>query len=124
MSGGRVPSLAATAARLGRRGIPHDGAFPIAAWAAAGIQRLIHFLTDDIHQALEDLLHVDIFLGAGLEELETWTDISGDTCETPRGIGWAVASSKSGFQAHFRLLSSYGTLAECLSLSEPQCACL
>lgn len=75
VGGGWVPSLAATAARLGRWGLPQGGAFPIAAGAGAGIQGLVHFLTDDIHQALEDLLHVDILLGTGLEELETWTDI-------------------------------------------------
>lgn len=71
VGGGWVPSLAATAARLGRGGLPQGGAFPIAAGAGAGIQGLVHFLTDDIHQALEDLLHVDILLGTGLEELET-----------------------------------------------------
>lgn len=83
VGGGWGPSLAATAARLGRWGIPQGRAFPIAARAGAGFQGLIHLLTDDIHQALEDLLHVDVLLGTGLKELETWTDRGGDTCERP-----------------------------------------
>lgn len=68
------PSLAAAAAGLRGWGIPQGRAFPIAPWAGAGFEGLIHLLTDDIHQALKDLLHVDVLLGAGLKELKTWTD--------------------------------------------------
>lgn len=82
VGGGWGPSLAATAARLGRWSIPQGRAFSIAAWAGARFQGFIHLLTDDVHQALEDLLHVDILLGTGLKELETWMDIRGDTSET------------------------------------------
>lgn len=64
-------SLAAAATGLGRWGIPQGWAFPIAAWAGAGFQGLIHLLADDVHQALEDLLHIDVLLGARLKELET-----------------------------------------------------
>lgn len=91
------PCLAAAATRLGGCGVSHGRAFPIASRAGAGFQGLVHLLADDIHQALEDLLYIDVLLGAGLEELETWTDIGGDTHETLRGKVWAVASSKSRF---------------------------
>lgn len=30
---------------------------------------LVHLLTDDVYQPLKHLLHVDVVLGAGLEEL-------------------------------------------------------
>lgn len=73
--GGQEPSLTAAAAGLGSWGVPHGWAFAIAAWAGAGFQGLVHLLTDDIHQALEDLLHIDVLLGTGLKELETWMDI-------------------------------------------------
>lgn len=106
-------SLAAAAAGLGRWGVPQGWAFPIAAWTGAGFQGLVHLLADDVHQALKDLLYVYVLLGARLEELETWMDIDGGTCETQRGKAWAVASYKSGFQA---LLCSCGPMTECLSL--------
>lgn len=67
--------LAAAAARLRGWGVPQSGAFPIAAGAGAGFQGLIHLLADDVHQALKDLFHIDVLLGAGLKKLETWTDI-------------------------------------------------
>lgn len=38
----------------------------------AGVQTLRHLFTDDVDQALKGLLHIDVVLGAGLEELETW----------------------------------------------------
>lgn len=63
--------LAAAATGLGGWGIAQGWAFPIASRAGAGFQGLVHLLTDDIHQALKDLLHVDVLLGTGLEELET-----------------------------------------------------
>lgn len=63
--------LAGTAAGLRGWGVPQGRAFPIAARAGAGFQGLIHLLADDVHQALEDLLHIDVLLGAGLEELKT-----------------------------------------------------
>lgn len=34
------------------------------------LHALVHLLADDVHEALEHLLHVDVVLGAGLEELE------------------------------------------------------
>lgn len=37
----------------------------------AGVQALRHLFTDDVDQTLEGLLHVDVILGAGLEELKT-----------------------------------------------------
>lgn len=37
----------------------------------SGVQALRHLFADDVHQALKGLLHVDVVLGAGLEELET-----------------------------------------------------
>lgn len=64
--------LTGTAAGLWRWSVPQGRAFPIAARTRAGFQGLIHLLADDVHQALEDLLHVDVLLGAGLEELKTW----------------------------------------------------
>ena len=91
------PSLAAAAAGLWRWGIPQGLAFPIAAWVGVGFQGLIHLLTNDVHQALEDLLHVDVLLRTGLEEFKTWRGIGGDTCETLGRIAWAVVSSRSGF---------------------------
>ena len=39
-----------------------------------GLQALGHFVTDDVHKALEHLLHIDILLGAGLKELKTCMD--------------------------------------------------
>lgn len=91
------PSLAAAAAGLRRWGIPQGLAFPTAAWAGAGFQGLIHLLTDDVHQALEDLLHVDVLLCTGFKEFKTWRGIGRDICETLERIAWAVVSSKSGF---------------------------
>lgn len=38
----------------------------------AGVQTLRHLFTDDVDQALKGLLHIDVVLGTGLEELETW----------------------------------------------------
>lgn len=38
----------------------------------AGIQTLRHLFTDDIDKAFKGLLHVDVVLSAGLEELKTW----------------------------------------------------
>ena len=37
------------------------------------LQALAHLLTDDVHQPLKHLLHVDVVLSARLEELEPWT---------------------------------------------------
>lgn len=36
------------------------------------VQALGHLVADEVHEALEGLLHVDVVLGAGLEELETF----------------------------------------------------
>lgn len=44
---------------------PRDG------WVS-GIQALGHLFTDDVNEALKGLLHVDVVLSAGLEELKTW----------------------------------------------------
>ena len=71
MWGGKGLNLTAAAARLWGWGIPKGWAFSIAAWAGAGFQGFIHLVTDDVHQALEHLLHIDILLGAGLKELKT-----------------------------------------------------
>lgn len=61
VTGARREGLASTASnRRNRRGIPVD------------IYLLSHFVTDDVHQVFKHLLDVDVFLGAGLEELETW----------------------------------------------------
>lgn len=113
-------SLAAAAAGLGRWGVPQGRAFSIAAWAGAGFQGLIHLLADDIHQTLKDLLHIDILLGAGLEELETWKDIRrGQTPVRPlRGRAGAVTSPKSGFQAQSVFAAAVGPwLSASVSLS-------
>lgn len=79
-----MPSLTAAAAGLGSRGVPEGRAFAIAAGVGAGFQGLVHLLTDDIHQALEDLLHVDVLLGTGLKELETWRCKVETTMRLPR----------------------------------------
>lgn len=65
------PPLAAAAAGLGGWGVPQGWALPIAPRAGAGFKGLVHLLADDVHQALKDLLHVDVLLGAGLKELKT-----------------------------------------------------
>ena len=44
---------------------PRDGGI-------SSVQALRHLFTDDVDQALEGLLHIDVVLGAGLEELKTW----------------------------------------------------
>lgn len=67
-------TLTAAAARLWGWGIPKGRAFSIAALARAWFQGLIHLLTDDVHEALKHLLHVDILLGTGLKELKTWME--------------------------------------------------
>ena len=36
------------------------------------LHALVHLLTDDIHKTLKHLLHVDVVLCAGLEELKPW----------------------------------------------------
>lgn len=36
------------------------------------LHALIHLLTDDVHKTLKHLLHVDVVLCAGLEELKPW----------------------------------------------------
>lgn len=41
-------------------------------WHDVSIHAFVHFVTDDVHQALENLLYVDVVFGAGLEELEAW----------------------------------------------------
>lgn len=38
----------------------------------ACIQALGHLFTDDINQALEGLLNIDVVLSTGLKELKTW----------------------------------------------------
>lgn len=38
----------------------------------SGVQALRHLFADDVDQALEGLLHIDVVLGAGLKELKTW----------------------------------------------------
>lgn len=72
MWGSQGPNLTAAAAWLWGWGIPKGRAFSIGAWAGAGFQGFIHLVTDDVHQALEHLLHIDVLLGAGLKELKTW----------------------------------------------------
>lgn len=67
-------TLTAAAARLWGWGIPKGRAFSVAALARAWFQGLIHLLTDDVHEALKHLLHVDILLGTGLKELKTWME--------------------------------------------------
>lgn len=42
---------------------PCDGGVP-------GVQALRHLFTDDVHQTLEGLLHVDVVFGAGLKKLK------------------------------------------------------
>ena len=37
-----------------------------------GLQALGHFVTDDVHKALEGLLHVHVILGAGFKKLKPW----------------------------------------------------
>jgi hypothetical protein len=74
MGGSRGPVLTAAAAGLGGWGVPQGRAFAIAAWARVGLQGLVHLLTDDIHQTLEDLLHIDVLLGTGLKELKPCVD--------------------------------------------------
>ena len=38
----------------------------------SGIEALGHLFTDDVHQPLKGLLHINVVLGAGLKELKTW----------------------------------------------------
>lgn len=40
------------------------------------VQALGHLVADEVDEALEGLLHVDVVLGAGLEELETFREES------------------------------------------------
>lgn len=35
------------------------------------LHALTHLLTDDVHQTLKHLLHIDVVLSAGLKEVET-----------------------------------------------------
>lgn len=35
------------------------------------LHALVHFVTDDVHETLKDLLDVDVVLRTGIEELET-----------------------------------------------------
>lgn len=59
----------------------------------SGVQALRHLFADDVHQALEGLLDVDVVLGAGLEELKA--------CRGGRGLQRRLPSiaSLSLFQA-------------------------
>lgn len=42
------------------------------------VQALGHLVADEVDEALEGLLHVDVVLGAGLEELKTFSGESGE----------------------------------------------
>lgn len=64
--------LAGAAAVLLRRRLPKTGVFVV--WHDISIRAFMHFVTDDVHQALENLLYVDVVFGAGLEELESWNE--------------------------------------------------
>lgn len=39
--------------------------------ASVAIDTLVHLHTDEVHQLVEDLLHVDVVFGTGLEEMKT-----------------------------------------------------
>lgn len=41
------------------------------------VQALGHLVADEVDEALEGLLHVDVVLGAGLKELETFGEENG-----------------------------------------------
>lgn len=75
------------------------------------VDALVHLLTDDVRQLVEDLLHVDVVLGAGLEELEA--------CDGGRGEVKPIKGSSCGdvrLCSHRALWPLFGRL-----LSGPVC---
>lgn len=67
--------LAGAAAAFLRGRVLQTGVFVV--WHNVSIRGFIHFVTDDVHQTLENLLYVDVVFGAGLKELETWKQETG-----------------------------------------------
>lgn len=66
-------TLAATVGlRWGRRFLESRGALLRGGDGWVGLQALRHFVTDDVHKALEGLLHVHVILGAGFKKLKPW----------------------------------------------------
>lgn len=60
-------------------------------WTDVTVEALVHLLTDDVHQPVEDLLHVDVVFSTGLKKLEAcgargekrhlkWTNWFGFSC--------------------------------------------
>lgn len=65
-------TLAATVRLRWRRGFLELRALLGGRDGWVGLQALGHFVTDDIYEALEGLLHVDVILGAGFKKLKPW----------------------------------------------------
>lgn len=61
-------ACAATLAGVGH--LVQVGSLVIGRWSGVSIGTLVHLLTDGVHQAVKNLLHVDVVFGTGLEELE------------------------------------------------------
>lgn len=62
---------AALAAAAGGR-LLQVGRVVVGRRADVAVRTLVHLLADGVHQAVEDMLDVDVVFGAGLEELEAW----------------------------------------------------
>lgn len=73
--GGAKSRLAGATAGLCRWGLVQRHVLVVVAdHARAGIQALIHLLADYVHQALKDLLDVDVVLGTGLKKFKPWEE--------------------------------------------------
>lgn len=64
-----LPS-ARTAALAAAGGLLQVGRDVVGRRADVTVWTLVHLLADGVHQAVKDLLHVDVVFGAGLKELE------------------------------------------------------
>lgn len=64
-----LPSARA-AALAAAGGLLQVGRVVVGRRADVTVWTLVHLLTDGVHQAVKDLLHVDVVFGAGLKELE------------------------------------------------------
>lgn len=64
-----LPSARA-AALAAAGGLLQVGRVVVGRRADVTVWTLVHLLADGVHQAVKDLLHVDVVFGAGLKELE------------------------------------------------------
>jgi len=90
-AGKRPGGSAATAPVALRRRVFQDLVPVVGRQVAVALDALVHLLADDVHEALEHLLHVDVVLGADLEELETWRGEGGGSATRMRmrHLTWA-----------------------------------